>query len=45
MIKQIGEETVDRIVKVWLSTGFDGRRHSRCTAKIRQIETGKFLRS
>ena len=35
---RLRDETMEGIVKVWLATGFDGGRHARRLAKIRNIE-------
>lgn len=34
----LGEQKVDRMVRVWIETEFDGGRHARRVAKIREIE-------
>lgn len=36
----LGERQLERIVEVWLSTEFEGGRHSRRLDKIREIENG-----
>src|SRR5438128_2684955 len=37
----LGEELIERMVKLWLETPFDGGRHARRVAKIVQFETGQ----
>jgi ribose 5-phosphate isomerase B len=36
----LGGELLDRMVRIWLETGFEGGRHARRVAKIVQIESG-----
>jgi ribose 5-phosphate isomerase B len=36
----LGGELLDRMVRIWLETGFEGGRHARRVAKIVQIEGG-----
>ncbi len=35
----LGEETIERMVKIWIDTHFDGGRHQRRIEKIFQIES------
>jgi ribose 5-phosphate isomerase B len=37
----LGERLIDRMVEIWLSTGFEGGRHARRVQKIKQIENGE----
>jgi ribose 5-phosphate isomerase B len=37
----LGEELIERMVKLWLETPFEGGRHARRVAKIVQFETGQ----
>jgi ribose 5-phosphate isomerase B len=37
----LGEELIERMVKLWLETPFEGGRHARRVAKIIQFETGQ----
>jgi ribose 5-phosphate isomerase B len=39
----LGEELIDRMVRTWLVTPFDGGRHARRVEKIARIESGKAL--
>jgi ribose 5-phosphate isomerase B len=36
----LGEELIDRMVRIWLETPFDAGRHARRVEKIQQIESG-----
>ena len=36
----LGERLVDRLVEVWLTTGFEGGRHTRRIQKIAELEHG-----
>ena len=36
----VGEETMDRIIRAWLATPFEGGRHARRLEKISQYEAG-----
>jgi len=36
----LGQELIDRMVKVWLTTDFEGGRHQRRVDKISKFETG-----
>jgi ribose 5-phosphate isomerase B len=36
----LGEELIERMVKLWLETPFEGGRHARRVAKIVQFESG-----
>lgn len=36
----LGERLVDRLVEVWLTTGFEGGRHTRRIQKIAELEQG-----
>src|SRR5215831_18293320 len=37
----LGEELIERMVRIWLETEFEGGRHARRVDKIRRIETGQ----
>jgi ribose 5-phosphate isomerase B len=37
----LGEEIIERIVRIWLDTQFEGGRHARRVDKITQFEIGK----
>jgi ribose 5-phosphate isomerase B len=37
----LGEELIERMVKIWLQTPFDGGRHARRVEKIGKFECGK----
>jgi ribose 5-phosphate isomerase B len=36
----LGEELVDRMLRIWLTTEFEGGRHARRVAKIKEFEEG-----
>jgi ribose 5-phosphate isomerase B len=38
---QLGGEQIDAMVKIWLTTEFEGGRHARRVQKIRRFETGE----
>jgi ribose 5-phosphate isomerase B len=37
----LGEELIDRMVRIWLETEFEGGRHARRVEKIQRIECGE----
>ena len=37
----LGEELIDRMVRIWLETEFEGGRHARRVEKIQRIERGE----
>jgi ribose 5-phosphate isomerase B len=37
----LGDELIDRMVRIWLETEFEGGRHARRVEKIQRIEQGK----
>ena len=37
----LGEELIDRMVRIWLATDFEGGRHARRVEKITQYETDR----
>ena len=37
----LGGELIDRMIRIWLETPFEGGRHARRVEKIAQIESGK----
>ncbi len=37
----LGEELIDRMVRIWLETDFEGGRHARRVDKITRFETGQ----
>ena len=37
----LGEELIDRMVRIWLETEFEAGRHARRVEKIRQREAGE----
>ncbi len=39
----LGEELIDRMVRIWLETEFDGGRHARRVEKISKIERDQTL--
>jgi ribose 5-phosphate isomerase B len=37
----LGEEVIDRMIRIWLTTDFDGGRHARRVDKITRYEAGR----
>jgi ribose 5-phosphate isomerase B len=37
----LGEEQIDRMIRIWLETAFEGGRHSRRVGKITRFEAGQ----